>query len=90
MSTKEKAQPARKAGANQATLHGEGVDGAYYGVGMDTFAASFDSIKPLGSILLFGGASAPHRRAILSGSTRREKSSSRGHRWHVPYVYRRS
>src|SRR5699024_1152785 len=57
VSTEEKAELARKAGADEVFLYGEGVDVAYDGVGKDTFDASLASIKPLGSMVLFGGAS---------------------------------
>ncbi|WP_330166670.1 MULTISPECIES: zinc-binding dehydrogenase [unclassified Brevibacterium] len=69
--TDEKAELSRKAGADDVFLYGEGVDitakdkeltdgegvdVAYDGVGKDTFDASLASIKPLGSMVLFGGA----------------------------------
>jgi len=56
VSTDEKAELSRKAGADEVFLYGEGVDVAYDGVGKDTFDASLSSIKPLGSMVLFGGA----------------------------------
>src|SRR5699024_4041054 len=67
------AELSRKAGADEVFLYGggvditakvkeltdgQGVDVAYDGVGKDTFDASLASIKPLGSMVLFGGASA--------------------------------
>ncbi|QZE24761.1 quinone oxidoreductase [Brevibacterium casei] len=72
VSTEEKAELARQAGADEVFLYGpgvdvaatvrsltdgEGVEVAYDGVGKDTFDASLASIKPLGSMVLFGGAS---------------------------------
>ncbi|WP_309130839.1 quinone oxidoreductase [Brevibacterium sp.] len=72
VSTEEKAELSRKAGADEVFLYGEGVDVAekvreltdgegvhvaYDGVGKDTFDASLASTRPLGSMVLFGGAS---------------------------------
>ncbi|RBP67790.1 NADPH2:quinone reductase [Brevibacterium sanguinis] len=72
VSTEEKAELSRKAGADEAFLYGEGVDitakvkeltngegveVVYDGVGKDTFDASLASLKPLGSMVLFGGSS---------------------------------
>ena len=72
VSTEEKAELARKAGADEVFLYGKGVDitakvkeltdgegveVAYDGVGKTTFDASLASLKPLGSMVLFGGAS---------------------------------
>ncbi|RCS91857.1 quinone oxidoreductase [Brevibacterium aurantiacum] len=72
VSTEEKAELSRKAGADEVFLYGEGVDitakvkeltdgegveVAYDGVGKTTFDASLASLKPLGSMVLFGGAS---------------------------------
>lgn len=72
VSTEEKAQLAREAGAQHVFLYGEGVDIAqtvrdltdgegvhvvYDGVGKDTFNASLDSLRVRGSLVVFGGAS---------------------------------
>ncbi|MGX6452092.1 quinone oxidoreductase family protein [Brevibacterium paucivorans] len=72
VSTEEKAQLAREAGAQHVFLYGEGVDIAqtvrdltdgegvhvvYDGVGKDTFDASLDSLRVRGSLVVFGGAS---------------------------------
>ncbi|MYM19458.1 zinc-binding dehydrogenase [Brevibacterium sp. 5221] len=72
VSTPEKAELARAAGADDVFLYGpgvdiaatvreltggEGVDVAYDGVGKDTFDASMASLKVRGSMVLFGGAS---------------------------------
>ena len=72
VSTEEKAQLAREAGADHVFLYGngvdiaqtvkdltdgEGVDVVYDGVGKDTFDASLDSLKVRGSMVLFGLAS---------------------------------
>ncbi|MGO1763070.1 MAG: quinone oxidoreductase family protein [Brevibacterium yomogidense] len=72
VSTEEKAQLARAAGADDVFLYGEGVDVAetvldltdgrgvdvaYDGVGRDTFDASLQATAVRGSIVLFGGAS---------------------------------
>lgn len=72
VSTEEKAELSRAAGADEVFLYGDGVDVAstvrsltngegvevaYDGVGKDTFDASLASLKPLGSMVLFGGAS---------------------------------
>ena len=72
VSTEEKAELAREAGADHVFLYGDGVDireevmaftdgkgvdVAYDGVGKDTFDASLASIRPRGSMVLFGAAS---------------------------------
>lgn len=72
VSTEEKAELARAAGADHVFLYGdgvdiqakvmeltddEGVDVAYDGVGKDTFDASLASLKRRGSMVLFGAAS---------------------------------
>ncbi|SMY11362.1 quinone oxidoreductase family protein [Brevibacterium jeotgali] len=72
VSTEEKAELARAAGADDVFLYGEGVDvaqtvldltdgrgvdGAYDGVGRDTFDASLRATAVRGSLVLFGGAS---------------------------------
>lgn len=72
VSTEEKAQLARDAGADEVFLYGEGVDVAqkvldltdgrgvdvaYDGVGKDTFDASLRATAVRGSLVLFGGAS---------------------------------
>ncbi|HLS33545.1 MAG TPA: quinone oxidoreductase [Brevibacterium sp.] len=72
VSTQEKAELARAAGADEVFLYGDGVDvartvrdltdgrgvdAAYDGVGRDTFDASLDSVAVRGSLVLFGGAS---------------------------------
>lgn len=72
VSTEEKAQLARAAGADHVFLYGEGVDiaqtvldltdgrgvdVAYDGVGRDTFDASLRATAIRGSLVLFGGAS---------------------------------
>jgi NADPH2:quinone reductase len=41
--------------------NGEGADVVYDGVGKDTFAASLDSLKPMGMMVSFGNASGPVR-----------------------------
>ena len=72
VSTEEKAQLARAAGADEVFLYGDGVDVAqtvrdltdgrgvdvaYDGVGKDTFDASLSATAVRGSLVLFGGAS---------------------------------
>lgn len=72
VSTEEKAELARAAGADDVFLYGEGVDVAqtvldltdgrgvdvaYDGVGRDTFDASLRATAVRGSLVLFGGAS---------------------------------
>ncbi|WP_349827696.1 quinone oxidoreductase family protein [Brevibacterium litoralis] len=74
VSTEEKAELARGAGADHVFLYGEGVDitatvkeltggagvdVAYDGVGKDTFDASLASLKVRGSMVLYGAASGP-------------------------------
>ncbi|HJA39744.1 MAG TPA: quinone oxidoreductase [Candidatus Brevibacterium intestinigallinarum] len=72
VSTEEKAELARAAGADEVFLYGDGVDVAqtvrdltdgrgvdvaYDGVGKDTFDASLSATAVRGSLVLFGGAS---------------------------------
>ena len=72
VSTEEKAELARAAGADEVFLYGDGVDVAqtvrdltdgrgvdvaYDGVGKDTFDASLRATAVRGSLVLFGGAS---------------------------------
>ena len=72
VSTRQKADLARAAGADEVFLYGPdvditatvmdltdgaGVDVAYDGVGKDTFDASLASLRPRGSMVLFGAAS---------------------------------
>jgi NADPH2:quinone reductase len=72
VSTEEKAELARAAGADEVFLYGDGVDVAqtvldltggrgvdvaYDGVGRDTFDASLKATAVRGSLVLFGGAS---------------------------------
>ena len=72
VSTEEKAELARAAGADEVFLYGDGVDiaqtvrdltdgrgvdVAYDGVGKDTFDASLSATAIRGSLVLFGGAS---------------------------------
>lgn len=72
VSTEEKAELARAAGADEVFLYGggvdvaqtvrdltdgRGVDVAYDGVGKDTFDASLSATAVRGSLVLFGGAS---------------------------------
>ena len=74
VSTEEKAELSRSAGADEVFLYGPGVDiaatvreltdgagvdVAYDGVGRDTFDASLASLKVRGSLVLFGAASGP-------------------------------
>lgn len=68
-STPEKAEQARKAGADHVLDYsevpgrvreltgGRGVDVVYDGVGKDTFEGSLDSLRIRGTLVLFGGAS---------------------------------
>ncbi|MGA7615131.1 MAG: quinone oxidoreductase [Thermoanaerobaculia bacterium] len=70
-STREKAKLATDAGADQVILYteldfelevkrltgGGGVDVVYDGVGKATFLKGLDSLRPLGMMVLFGGAS---------------------------------
>jgi NADPH2:quinone reductase len=71
-STKEKAELARDAGADEVILYdsdiatevrrltdGRGVHVVYDGVGKSTFDASLDSLRPRGMLVLFGAASGP-------------------------------
>lgn len=72
VSTRQKGDLARAAGADEVFLYGPdvditatvmdltdgaGVDVAYDGVGKDTFDASLASLRPRGSMVLFGAAS---------------------------------
>jgi NADPH2:quinone reductase len=71
--TREKAEVARAAGADEVILYreqdlvaevkrftdGKGVDVVYDGVGEATFMQSLDSLKPRGMMALFGQASGP-------------------------------
>ncbi len=68
-STPEKAEQARKAGADHVLDYsevparvreltgGRGVDVVYDGVGKDTFEGSLDALRIRGTLVLFGGAS---------------------------------
>ncbi len=71
--TREKAEVARQAGADEVILYreqdlvaevkrftdGKGVDVVYDGVGEATFLQSLDSLKPRGMMALFGQSSGP-------------------------------
>jgi len=71
--TREKAEVARKAGADEVILYreqdlvpevkrltgGKGVDVVYDGVGEATFMGSIDCLKPRGVMVLFGQSSGP-------------------------------
>jgi NADPH2:quinone reductase len=71
--TREKAEVARRAGADEVILYreqdlvaevkrftdGKGVDVVYDGVGEATFMQSLDSLKPRGMMALFGQSSGP-------------------------------
>src|SRR5713101_651084 len=71
VSTEEKAQLAREAGADEIILYtqtdfetetrrltnGKGVDVVYDGVGKDTFDRDLNVLRPRGYLVLFGGAS---------------------------------
>jgi NADPH2:quinone reductase len=71
VSTEEKAQLAREAGADEVVLYteqdfetevrritgGEGVAAVYDSVGRATFDKSLNCLKPLGTMVLFGGSS---------------------------------
>lgn len=73
VSTKEKAELAREAGASEVILYteqefqpevkkltgGKGVDVVYDSVGKTTFEGSLNSLRPRGLLALFGGASGP-------------------------------
>ena len=73
VSTDEKADLARKAGADEVIRYdqvdfgpearrltgGEGVAAVYDGVGRTTFDASLASLRPRGTMVLYGGASGP-------------------------------
>ncbi|MDP9455809.1 MAG: NADPH:quinone reductase [Actinobacteria bacterium] len=73
VSTEEKAELARGAGADEVILYtqhdfveetrritgGEGVDVVYDSVGKTTFDGSLDSLKPRGYLVLFGASSGP-------------------------------
>ena len=73
VSTQEKADLARGAGADEVILYteqdfvketrritgGEGVDVVYDSVGKTTFEGSLDSLKPRGYLVLFGASSGP-------------------------------
>ena len=73
VSTEEKAELARGAGADEVILYteqdfveetrritgGEGVDVVYDSVGKTTFEGSLDSLKPRGYLVLFGASSGP-------------------------------
>jgi len=69
VSTPEKAERSRAAGADDVVTYaeatarareltgGRGVDVVYDGVGKDTFDASLDALRPRGVMVLFGGSS---------------------------------
>jgi NADPH2:quinone reductase len=73
VSTEEKAELARGAGADDVILYterdfesevrrltdGAGVEVVYDSVGKTTFAKGLDCLKPLGTMVLFGGSSGP-------------------------------
>ncbi|RPI28283.1 MAG: quinone oxidoreductase [Acidobacteria bacterium] len=73
VSTEEKAELAREAGADHVILYtkqdfeaevrrltsGKGVDVVYESVGRDTFDKSLNSLKPRGFLILYGQASGP-------------------------------
>jgi len=72
VSTEEKAEVARAAGADEvilytevdfaeeaARLYGHGVDVVYDSVGRDTFLRSMDCLRPRGMLVLFGQSSGP-------------------------------
>ncbi len=73
VSTQEKAELAKGAGADEVILYteqdfveetrritgGEGVDVVYDSVGKTTFDGSLDSLKPRGYLVLFGASSGP-------------------------------
>ncbi|MDP9426073.1 MAG: quinone oxidoreductase [Actinomycetota bacterium] len=73
VSTTEKAELAKTAGADEVILYteqdfveetrritgGEGVDVVYDSVGKTTFEGSLDSLKPRGYLVLFGASSGP-------------------------------
>lgn len=73
VSTPEKADLAREAGADEVVLYrevdleqevrrltdGEGVHVVYDGVGKDTFEAGLSVLRPRGTMVLFGAASGP-------------------------------
>ncbi|MDQ3965064.1 MAG: zinc-binding dehydrogenase, partial [Actinomycetota bacterium] len=73
VSTEEKAELAKEAGADEVILYteqdfleetkritdGEGVDVVYDSVGKDTFDKSLDALKPRGYLVLFGQSSGP-------------------------------
>jgi NADPH2:quinone reductase len=73
VSTEEKAQAARRAGADEVIVAGEddvvrevrrrtagrGVDVVYDGVGQATFEISLACVRPRGMLVLFGNASGP-------------------------------
>ena len=73
VSTKEKAELSREAGAADVILYteqeflpevkrltgGKGVDVVYDSVGKTTFESSLDSLRPRGLLALFGGSSGP-------------------------------
>ena len=73
VSTEEKAQLAREAGADETVIYtrddfvaaakratgGEGVDVVYDGVGRDTFDRSLNALRPRGYLALFGQSSGP-------------------------------
>lgn len=73
VSSEEKAQLARGAGADHVVLYtqqdfqaeakrltdGKGVNVVYDGVGKDTFEKSLESLRPRGYMVLFGAASGP-------------------------------
>lgn len=72
VSTEEKAELARAAGADEvirytevdfaaeaARLYGHGVDVVYDSVGRDTFLRSMDCLRPRGMVVLYGQSSGP-------------------------------
>ena len=73
VSTAEKAKLAREAGVDETILYtqldfaaearrltnGEGVNAVYDSVGRDTFDGSLNSLRPRGTLVLFGQASGP-------------------------------
>jgi NADPH:quinone reductase len=71
VSTEQKAQPAREAGADEIIMYsqqdfevevkritgGKGVNVVYDGVGRDTFSKGLNVLRPRGMMVLFGGSS---------------------------------
>ena len=104
VSTEEKAELARAAGAHDVILYtqvdfeaetkrlmgGKGVDVVYDSVGKTTFDKGLNLLRPRGMMALFGGSSGAVAPLIRWCLRRRDRSFLRGLRWGTTLLRRRS